>query len=382
MDAFPLPEALRTRLFAFQELDAQNLQSPLLEPYWRDPEGLRKPRYYQEVATNRIIEQLLKDERRILINLATGTGKTFIAFQLAWGLIKSGYYAKRLRTAKQAVAAAQKALDREKESQRLALEPLAEEDAELTAALQEGATGKPLLTFPNDHLFPHLRKLDGSPAHAIVRQLFKETPSKMVRDATILQDGELCKQVTVRLHGKGAVLRQEVRGSAIKTKRQYRVRTGQLIYSRIDAHLGAVAIVPDGLNGAVVSTDFPVFDFDLNLVVPRYLRYYTRTAVFLSACDVASSGTTKRTRLKEPDFLKVELPLPPLAEQGRIVAKLDALTARVEQALALQEAAISERKEWRASVMRTCFQSLVDKYGVRPLKGLFSRRRNSFFDSS
>ena len=50
------------------------------------PKGGKLPRYYQEVAINQTIEAILKRERRILINLATGTGKTVIAFQTAWKL--------------------------------------------------------------------------------------------------------------------------------------------------------------------------------------------------------------------------------------------------------------------------------------------------------
>ncbi len=95
MDDFPTPEDLWQRQCAFQALEANRPRNPLLQPYWKDPEGRKKPRYYQEVAVNRAVEQILKGERHILINLATGTGKTFIAFQLVWKLIKSGYFANK-----------------------------------------------------------------------------------------------------------------------------------------------------------------------------------------------------------------------------------------------------------------------------------------------
>jgi len=92
MDEMPTPEDLWQRLCAYRALQVQRAANPLLHPYWHDPAGQKRIRYYQEVAVNRVIEGILKGQKRILINLATGTGKTFIAFQLAWKLIKSGYF--------------------------------------------------------------------------------------------------------------------------------------------------------------------------------------------------------------------------------------------------------------------------------------------------
>lgn len=85
--AFPSPEELWDRLCAFKALDAARLRNPLFTPYCT--RGGKTPRYYQEVAINNTIEAILQGRNRILINLATGTGKTVIAFQLAWKLWQS-----------------------------------------------------------------------------------------------------------------------------------------------------------------------------------------------------------------------------------------------------------------------------------------------------
>jgi type I restriction enzyme R subunit len=50
----------------------------------------KEPRYYQEIAINRTIEAIAKGENRVLLTMATGTGKTFVAFQIIWRLWKSG----------------------------------------------------------------------------------------------------------------------------------------------------------------------------------------------------------------------------------------------------------------------------------------------------
>ncbi|HML39859.1 MAG TPA: DEAD/DEAH box helicase family protein [Bellilinea sp.] len=95
MTEFPTPEELWQRLCVYRALDANRPVNPLLHPYWRDPTGKKMMRYYQEVAVNRAIEAIVKGKNRILLNLATGTGKTFISFQIAWKLIKSGYFANK-----------------------------------------------------------------------------------------------------------------------------------------------------------------------------------------------------------------------------------------------------------------------------------------------
>ncbi len=94
----------------------------------------------------------------------------------------------RLHSAQAAAQAAEEQLAAERTHQQTALEPLCKHTPELADALASGVNGKDLLRFLDDQLFPHLRQLSGSPAHDIVRQLFEETPSKMVRNGTILRD--------------------------------------------------------------------------------------------------------------------------------------------------------------------------------------------------
>jgi type I restriction enzyme S subunit len=143
--------------------------------------------------------------------------------------------------------------------------------------------------------------------------------------------------LTLRLWGRGVVLRQEVMGEDIRSSTLIRVRAGQLVLSKIDARNGAVGLVPDDLDGAVVTNDFPAYDVDATRALPRFLEWLTKTSQFTDGCRAASEGTTNRVRLKEHRFLQLEIPLPPLAEQRRIAAKLDALSARTEEAKLLRQ---------------------------------------------
>jgi len=65
--------------------------NPLLHPYCPESVTGKTPRYFQETAITQIIQRIMRGQRRILLTMATGTGKTFVAFQIAWKLIQSGW---------------------------------------------------------------------------------------------------------------------------------------------------------------------------------------------------------------------------------------------------------------------------------------------------
>ncbi|WP_176559888.1 restriction endonuclease subunit S [Teichococcus rhizosphaerae] len=138
------------------------------------------------------------------------------------------------------------------------------------------------------------------------------------------------RQVTVRLWGKGVALRGVCRGADIAAREQVQVQAGQFIMSRIDARHGAFGLVPHELDGAVVSGDFPCFDVDTGRLLPGFLFWLSRTEPFIALCRGASEGSTNRVRLKEDRFLASRIPLPSLDEQRRIVARLNAVDARLK----------------------------------------------------
>lgn len=150
------------------------------------------------------------------------------------------------------------------------------------------------------------------------------------------------RQITVRLWGKGVALRDVVPGASIAAERRIVARTGQFIMSRIDARNGAFGIVPPALDGAVVSTDFPIYGPNLQRILPTYLGWLSRTPRLMEICQAASEGTTNRIRLKEDRFLAATVPLPPLPEQRRIVARIEELAAKIEEARGLRQEADSD----------------------------------------
>jgi type I restriction enzyme, R subunit len=87
LDSFPSPDELWQRYCAWKEIDDTN-EHIVTQEYYSDG-GDKSPRYYQLTAINRTIEAIAKGQQRILLVMATGTGKTFTAFQIIWRLWKS-----------------------------------------------------------------------------------------------------------------------------------------------------------------------------------------------------------------------------------------------------------------------------------------------------
>ncbi|MBX3497679.1 MAG: DEAD/DEAH box helicase family protein [Parvibaculum sp.] len=88
LDAFPSPADLWGRYRAWKGLDAEAEQI-VLQDYFDDGSG-KAPRYYQVNAVNAAIEAIAKGRDRVLLVMATGTGKTYTAFQVIWRLWKAG----------------------------------------------------------------------------------------------------------------------------------------------------------------------------------------------------------------------------------------------------------------------------------------------------
>ena len=147
---------------------------------------------------------------------------------------------------------------------------------------------------------------------------------------------EKYKQITVKIWGKGVVLRNEVTGAEIAASKRLKVQSGQFILSRIDARHGAFGLIPDFLEGAIVTNDFPVFTPNHQIILPQFINWISKTKDFIELCKAASEGTTNRVRLKEDKFLAMEISLPPLEEQRRIVARVEELVGKIEEVRSLR----------------------------------------------
>lgn len=97
--AFPAPEELWSRYRAWKGIIDDAVADGLLLPFnraLRNPDGtVKEPRYYQRTAINRAVQAILAGDKRLLLTLATGTGKTFVSMQIVWKLWQSHWRAGR-----------------------------------------------------------------------------------------------------------------------------------------------------------------------------------------------------------------------------------------------------------------------------------------------
>lgn len=89
LDEFPSPQVLWAKYKEYKGIEDEETEKVITQDYYTDSSG-KSPRYYQQIAINRTIEAIAKGQQRILLTMATGTGKTYTAFQIIWRLWKGG----------------------------------------------------------------------------------------------------------------------------------------------------------------------------------------------------------------------------------------------------------------------------------------------------
>lgn len=87
LEAFPSPHTLWKRYKLYRGIEEKS-EDLVLQPYHLDSSG-KEPRYYQVEAINRVVESVAKGQKRLLLVMATGTGKTYTTFQIIWRLWKA-----------------------------------------------------------------------------------------------------------------------------------------------------------------------------------------------------------------------------------------------------------------------------------------------------
>lgn len=146
-------------------------------------------------------------------------------------------------------------------------------------------------------------------------------------------DGASAKKLTIRLHRKGIVAKEERSPGSSKTK-YYRRFSGQLLYSKLDFFNGAMGILPPELDGRESTADLPAFDLGPDLD-PRWLiEFLGRPSLYQRYAELGR-GSRQAQRLGVREFLSIEVPLPSLEEQRRIAGVLDRFDAAKEASLAL-----------------------------------------------
>jgi type I restriction enzyme S subunit len=155
-----------------------------------------------------------------------------------------------------------------------------------------------------------------------------------------INDLERYKRCRVQLHAQGIVLRDNVPGAEIKTKKQQVCNSGEFLVAEIDAKLGGYGIVPTDLDGAIVSSHYFLFGIREERLDRSFLGYFIRTPGFFE--QVAAQGSTNYAAIRPGHVLEYKIPLPPLPEQRRLVERIDALATKIREAIGLRQQAVEE----------------------------------------
>ena len=175
------------------------------------------------------------------------------------------------------------------------------------------------------------------------------------KEAESVQDDMTYKQVTIGTHYKGVRLRGKKIGSAIGTKNQWLVRAGQFILSRIDARNSAFGIIPDDLEGALVTNDFMAYEVNEDEVDRDFFNTFLRSPQFLEACIKASRGNTNRKRVQEEFFLNYRIDLPDIDQQRVLIKKIK----RAQHAMAVAEIEITNQQTLLTKLKQAILQEAI-----------------------
>src|SRR6185437_255093 len=116
------------------------------------------------------------------------------------------------------------------------------------------------------------------------------------------------KRARVQLHAQGIVLRDEIPGALIKTKRQQVIESGEFLVAEIDAKVGGFGIVPPALAGAIVSSHYFIFQCIEDRLDRRFLGWFVKTPTFRG--QVEAQGSTNYAAIRPADVLSYKIPVP------------------------------------------------------------------------
>jgi type I restriction enzyme S subunit len=191
--------------------------------------------------------------------------------------------------------------------------------------------------------------------------------------------GRSYRTIGVRWWGEGAYERETIDGSRTAAKTLSLVRQGDLIINKIWVRHGSTAIASGTVDGCSASGEFPTFELNLEKVIPDWIHWQTKTRDFWAKCDALSRGTSGKNRIKPELFLTVQVPLPPVPEQRRVVGRIEDLSHQIYEAQSLRETARNEAAEMMASRERAIWpiKSMEGAPTLESLTSFLARGRQS-----
>lgn len=179
----------------------------------------------------------------------------------------------------------------------------------------------------------YLEALKEIPSEQIADSLLESMTMSPENDRATITLGQLLEQVQrpvkvaelqeipfggVRLYAQGVYLRERAESSSVKTSKLNRIEKNDIVYNRMWATKAAFGVVEEEAAGCLVTNDFPTF-IPRGQVSPQVFKRLFESKYFQREAARLAKGTTERRRLKEKDFLSIEVRLPDESTLERIM---------------------------------------------------------------
>lgn len=133
----------------------------------------------------------------------------------------------------------------------------------------------------------------------------------------VISDDIIYKRCKVKLHYKGVLLRDEVIGAEIKTKKQRLCKKDDFIVAEMDAKFGGYGIIPASLEGAIVSSHYYLYELDKKQILPEFLEIFIKTGLIQE--QIKAVGSTNYSRISAKEVLEYEIYCPSIKRQKEII---------------------------------------------------------------
>jgi type I restriction enzyme, S subunit len=175
------------------------------------------------------------------------------------------------------------------------------------------------------------------------RRIHWEWPEEYIRplasalirrtDEVDRQERKLQELQLITIHFDGTLEARSGKPNSDFKGRLFFAAPGDVVYSKIDVRNGAIAIVPEHMPNAIVSSEFPVYRVRPEVALPAYIKLLFKTRHFRHAINGLISGTSGRKRVQPEQLADLKVPLPPLAIQRAIIQRFEKGQKRITKSL-------------------------------------------------
>ena len=161
---------------------------------------------------------------------------------------------------------------------------------------------------------------------------------RLDEDRVAVVPGQEYPQIGVRGFGRGLFERGSVAFDQTTYSHFNRLYEGALVVSQVKGWEGAIAVAPRKFAERFASPEYRTFRLDTTKVDPSYLLRFLLSSHFASSIQSSTRGQgARRERVRPEQLVRQLIPLPPLAEQRRVAAKIERLVGRIDEALGVHD---------------------------------------------